>query len=690
MRLIGAMRTLALDYLIQQVGEGLFPTDPEEWYRELRRNEPAKMFPYLVEDSGKIEQVYVLSLIDPGLVAMSVQDIGVTTDRNNEGENASKGDNDSFGLARKLPFMKPSGSQSAQVGPVLKRTYDKNKGPGPTEKILNTTIAAFREIAEAGKPWSPFFQEILEILWSPKIKLPDGTVIDWWARGYSSLLACAVEQIGPQKNTVFLTVLNREGKFPGECPSYLEYLMSEKLAGERYVTGAAPAQEQGYCPLCQNRQVTILPNALKGAGINLLNADRIGVFPGINPEFAWKKYGLCGSCADLLYVYKFHVLKKNGPRKDRVPFAVRIAGDNALVIPSFLPGTAVESRQEILLELQSYIANADRDVEEDEETLLDLLKEEDSILNLQIIWADVGQEIGNVTGMITNILPSRLRELSAFNAQTAEWQHALFPRVKLRDKNTNFQPDLALRTLRSLFHRPGGKKVEQINKSKNLQELKRQVAAAVYHKNSIPEQRFWDELLVTARSYWLETIHKGEAYGLLHEGEGRKGPFLTVAGWVKYLNWWLYYFKRMGVLPMATIYYQPTMETLKPYFGPESGIDSPEKAFAFLVGVLYGKVLQVQGAKGVNVSANALTWLKRLTLKGQDLPSLYVKIREKMLAYGTESSEDVRMLLTEVGHLGIRLGDEISLSEVQTNYYLLLGQSMTGQILASKNKGSDN
>ena len=128
-------------------------------------------------------------------------------------------------------------------------------------------------------------------------------------------------------------------------------------------------------------------------------------------------------------------------------------------------------------------------------------------------------------------------------------------------------------------------------------------------------------------------------------------------------------------------FYEPKMDDLKPYFGPESGIDSPEKAYAFLLGVLYGKVLQVQGAKGVNVGANALTWLKRLTLKGRDLPSLYIKIRGKLLAYETEKSAEVRELIAEIGDLGCKLGDNMELDEMPTNYYLLLGQSLTTTIL---------
>ena len=111
--------------------------------------------------------------------------------------------------------------------------------------------------------------------------------------------------------------------------------------------------------------------------------------------------------------------------------------------------------------------------------------------------------------------------------------------------------------------------------------------------------------------------------------------------------------------------FEPDLETLKPFFGPETGINSPEKAYIFLLGVLFGKLLEVQGARGVNVSANALTWLKRLTLTSRDLPELYTKIREKLMIYGTEKSPKVRELITEIGRVGVRLGDPIQLSQTR-------------------------
>jgi CRISPR-associated protein Csh1 len=662
--MINAMRTLALDYLFDKLGDKDNPLQNlEEWYHKLRTDNPEQLFPFLVESGENVEKIYILEKdIDQDTVRLSPEDM--TEEK-----------------ARWLPFMRPSGSQGAQIGPVIKRSYSKAGGPGPSAKILKTTMKSFEEIANANKLCSPYFSEIVGLLNRPQLKLIDNSIVCWKEVGYENLLTAAVDKIGEQKQTLFLAIKDSIGKLPGQRPEYLTYLMTEKLAGTRYVTVNTPAVDNQTCPLCGALDVTVFPNALKGAGINISNVDRAGAFPNIDTAQAWKGYALCNACADLLYIYKFHFLKKDS--KNQNSFITPIAGENAVVIPF----TTVDyrARQGIWRAVNDLAKTLSSDVEEAELTILDILKDKKGILNLTFLWATVGQNIEDVTGMITNVPPSRLTELSKVNEESRNWKHPLFPETFLRIKEINFSPDLSLRVLRTLFHRPGGKKAKDVNASMKLRQLKRSITASIYYKTEIPTARFWEEVITTAQWYWLDAIENGSAYGLLNEGKKKTGePYRTAAGWIRHIVWWLYYFKRLEVMKMEDKFYEPQMERLKPYFGLESGIDSPQKAYAFLLGALYGKVLQVQGAKGVNVGANALTWLKRLTLKGRDLPELYIKTREKLLAYETEKSEVVREIITEIGNLGWRLGDNIELGEISTNYYLLLGQSLTTTILPKK------
>jgi len=663
--MLKAIRTLALDFLFNKLGDkDNPPANLEEWYHNLSVSQPERLFPFLVESGENIEKIYILEEdMDKDTLRL------IPEDKTEE-------------KARYLPFMRPSGSQGAQVGPVIKRTYKKIEGGGPSAKILKTTIKEWEKIAGSDKSYSSYFSEITGLLNRPKLKLLDNSIIDWKSDGYENLLVAVVKYIGEQKQTVFLTVRDKNGNLPGQRKEYLEYLKNEKLAGTKYATNNATHSCNKTCPLCGTSGVKVYPNALRGAGINLSNIDRAGAFPNIDTAQSWKKYALCAACADLLYVYKFYVLKKNIVNQQR-PFITYIAGDSAIVIP--FTTLDYNARKCIWRKASDFVKSASSDVEEDEAGLLDILREEKGILNLTFLWATVGQEISDVTGIITNVPPSRLTELSKINDESREWRHPLFPETFLRVKESNFSPDLSLRALRTLFYRPGGKKAKNANASMKLQQLKKSIAASIYHKTEIPFSRFWEEIMTTARWYWLDAIERGSGYNLLYEGKKKTGEsYRTAAGWIRHLCWWIYYFKRLEVMKMEDNFYEPKMEQLKPFFGQESGINSSEKAYVFLLGVLYGKVLQVQGARGINVGANALTWLKRLTLKGPDIPGLYIKIRQKLLAYEIEKSPQVRDLITEIGRLGCLLGDKIELDETPTNYYLLLGQSLTTTILPKK------
>ena len=663
--MISSMRTLALDYLFDKLGDKSNPPlDLEQWYLNLRKNNPELIFPFLVENISNIKKVYILypDKTDPDLVNIKGEEI--TEEK-----------------ASKLPFKQ---YRARAIGPVIKLSKTKGK-VSPNDTTQRNTLKYFKKVGESSSPWAGYFKEISEILDRPKIKGFDGEIITTGNdKNWPNIYSAALDLIPETKDTVIVAVADTQNNWPGERKEYLEYLSNE-LSKIKYCTGVAPWKEHQTCPLCGAIDVTVFPNALMGAGINLLNVDRAGAFSNIDEREAWKKYALCNACADLLYIYKYHFLKKDSKKHN--PFITPIAGENAIIIPSVSLGCNYQDRQKIWREVKDFVIDTSSTTEVTEENILEILKDKKEILNLTFLWATVGQNIEDVTGMITDVPPTSLTELSKLNEEALSWTHPLFPATFLWQE---FRFDLSLNGLRYLFHRPGGKKAKDANASMKLRQLKRAIAASVYHGTEIPMERFWEEVMTTARWYWLDAIEKGSAYGLLNEGKKKNGePYLTAAGWIKHLCIWIYYFKKLGVMKMENGIYEPKMEKLKPYFGEESGINSPEKAYAFLLGVLYGKVLQVQGAKGVNVGANALTWLKRLTLKGKDLPTLYIKTREKLMVYETERNEEVRELIKEIGRLGVQLGDKIELGETATNYYLLLGQSLTTTILPTKDESKN-
>jgi CRISPR-associated protein Csh1 len=651
--LLDAMRRLALDFLHEKLEGGLPPEDPDAWFRRLRDTRASELLPLLLEPAEKIERVYVIAPVpgEPDKARLSAQELS----------------SEAF---LRVPFCKPTGSQSAAVGPVFKRTWQKVKGPGPTVKIQNTSVKSFEELSQSPVPWAAYFAEVLEVLRRPVLLLPDQSEAGGGLQqAEAPALAAAVQRIA-ESGTVYLTVADARGRWPGDRKEYLDYLAAE-LAQIKYSTAKTPPHESGRCPLCGAAGTTLYPNAVKGAGLNFGNVDRQGAFPGVALEAAWKGFALCLDCADLLFVYKNHVAPRD---------LTEAAGKKALVVPA--TGLHGRARRRFLDKLGGYVRAAGQHVAEHEEALLRIAARDPSVTTLSFVWAKFGQLFEDFQAVVADVLPSRLRELSEFNLEADTWRSPIFPGRAI----ASF--DLGLSCLYRLFHRPGGRKAAPANASQRLFQQKVRLCAALYHRQRLPEGPFFREWLETARFRLDEASAKGSGVDLLLESTPRQAEkkILTTASWMRHFAKLLYYLRLQEVFPVSRPPFEPQLETLRPYFGPESGIDSPQKAFAFLLGILYGKLLQVQGARGLNVSANALRWLRRLTLRGRDLPDFYNKVREKLLAYETENSPAVRALVQEIGRLGARLGDRIELDETQTSYFLLLGQSLTTEILPSRDR----
>lgn len=662
--MLETMRELALLELNHRAGENGVGLD------EIRARHGEQLAPLLVEASEKIPRVYLLQAIpdQPGVVRMWVEEL----------DDAKR---------RRLPFNKPSGSQAAALGPVFKRTsISKEKPPyGPKLKIQNTTEKGFMAQAGSTATWSGYFQEACTVLFQSQALVYGDTAHPVGSdQADPHTLAAAIRLI-PEKETVFLSVVDAAGHWPGDRAEYQAYL-AHALANIKYVTGEAAAHDPADCPLCGATGVTVYPN-LRGTGLNFANMDRAGAFPGLDTGEAWKGYGLCLDCADLLYVFKNHLLGQ---------FLGNVAGDKALLIPSLLGNP--DGKRQFLEDWRKYlkildgdkIAQADPLLDSHEKDLLEFIKgRNDAQVVLHILWATFGQVVDEVRGVVNDILPSRLRQLAKYNQQANGWNHALAPRYPIDDARF----DLGLNLLLVLLKRPGGRKAAKVNDSSRLFTVKRQLAEVIYHGSLLGTAQIglWREILTTARWYLDDIAETDNTWALLHEGysekSGKQTRYWTLAGWVRHLARILYYLDLTGVLPMETTddLFEPSLPALKPYFQPGSGLNSPEKAFTFILGILYGKVLQVQAVRGVNVASNALTWLKRLNINGRDLPELYNKVREKLLTYETEANADVRVLIQDLGRLGGKqLGNAITLDNTTTCYFLLLGQSVMVDVLPSK------
>lgn len=356
------MKQIALDYLFNKLNENKeTEMNNLEWYIKLCNNEPTKLIKYFVESVSGIDLVFILipDNEDGDLVNLTVEEI---TDTN----------------VNYLPFIKPSGSQSGQIGPVIKRSFDKKNGVGPSDKILKTTQNNWQTISDENSNAGDYFTDILNILKRGKLNILNEKIVDIETNNGSNILITAIKEIKSNKTSI-VAVRNSKGELPGESSAYSEYL--QQINSNKYITGKTPPIENQSCSLCNTANITVYSNGVKGAGINIGNVDRDGSFSELNLKNAWKNYAICQTCADLLYVYKNHVLKTDPITKKRI-YQTYVAGEKALIIPTI--ANDPKNRQKIMKRMMRTIKKAETNVDTVERRLWNVLKEEKAILNINI------------------------------------------------------------------------------------------------------------------------------------------------------------------------------------------------------------------------------------------------------------------------------------------------------------------
>lgn len=576
-----------------------------------------------------------------------------------------------------FPFIKPGGSQSAQLGTVIKRSRNAKREVSPGGKILASTLASFEETAARTEAPAAY-----------------GAALKLLGDDSSQRLAAlqaALEAI-TAKDTCWVAL----GDPPGDDIPYARWQL-DLLRAERYKLDltAPPAP----CPLCEETR-PLAPNGLKGAGINFGNLDNPGMFPGFDEARAALRFALCGPCADRLRVFKNEVAEE---------LKCRVAGEGALVIPEVSDphtGRAAKRAREVVQRLREGSS-----VGAVEDALLRVLERESSVASFHVLWATLGQDLDDVTGLVMDVPRTRLAELSTLNdaanlwCATAQRPGSVLPRSPLRERLF----DLSLSVLQDLTRHPGGARTKRLNNGQHLASFRRAIARAVYGSGHISAARWFRELCNLAQSYLREAVDLDEGalqWWLLYEdraeanvspdaGDGKKRTVrksaakaertlrLTLAGWIRHAALVTRYLQQLKVLEaMESDVYVPAAERLRPFF-VDSGVRGDARAFAFLLGALWGKLVTVQAARKVNVKANALSWLRRGALSGPDLPRLFALTRMKLLEYGTHS-DDMGLVLGELAHLGHRLGDRIALDNDQTMYFLLLGEALATELMPAK------
>ncbi len=298
--MLDAMSRIALDYLRDRLPDDLGDkSDPWKWYLGVREERPELLAPYLVEPlrESMSRNYYVLRADPQDETSAILEQREFVRDRDEQ----------------RLPWFKVPGNNSGDAGPVIKR----NTNAGPKPSVTKQTFNRFKEQARSNAPWAEYFARATDVFERRALRFKG----EPQSLGVNAL-DTAISVIPEGKATCFLAYIDDTGQLPGERKEYAEYLRAT-VPRYKYVTKEAQPVEERPCSLCSTVK-EVYPNALRGAGLNLTNVDRAGIFAGLDNQAAWKKFALCSACADLLYVFSYHV---------QGWFLGRVAGEKALLIP---------------------------------------------------------------------------------------------------------------------------------------------------------------------------------------------------------------------------------------------------------------------------------------------------------------------------------------------------------------------
>ena len=431
------------------------------------------------------------------------------------------------------------------------------------------------------------------------------------------------------------------------------------------------------CSIC-NTEDELYPNVLSGVGINIGNVDKQIFFPGVSSENSNKAFPICASCAEALYTAKFHVFHSSSDLRQN------ISGHQSLIIPHLVRS---KDKQDALIIIKEALKLYRRDlqgVQKTERNILRDLSQNESIATVSFVIGDVaGQNIENIRKIIPDVLPSRLSEIDKAICEIND-VNGKYPDGhpwKLKEQ----QPiDGSLRIIRDVLGMPKYMKPPKGKrtpfKASYVNSL--DILNSIFLKKEYPIKDLIAEFSSKLSYDFLGTTSDEARVYSIREN-------------ISKMVYLILFLEQIGVVVMEqgnnfVSKYLENHEGLGPlnkFLNEESrGLNTKEKEYAFLLGLLLGKLVSIQMAK--QVSSNALKWIKGLQLSQQDLMDIFVKTKSKLDDYSIPKSawsDEMRGVAEAIGALGSDI-DKWDINRKEIAFYLCLGQSLSSYYLPSKSK----
>lgn len=604
------------------------------------------------EKDGSRKRIGIFSLDDAGRVALRVEPM--------------------LDEPGRYLFLKTA-ANSTFLTPTWKLFNDADKKGRADSKKLVKTIAAMQQRAETDpRPW---LMDLLRIFTASDVILPDPNP-DGTLRTVPFLEA--VRWAAKTRNlTVFSVKI--QGCYPGDHPDIAHDALALK-ADTVFQTVGSPAHDAGTCTLCR-REGRVYPNVLSGSGFNIINVDKPGFFPDCDISAAWQVNPICRECGEQIYVARWRVF----PRLTR-----RVCGRELLAIPHLLDG---EQPDDLLRQLV-----ADYDPEATPLSAADIserflygdLAAARAVATVTFIVATVaGQDVKDISRVIPNVIPSRLGAVADAIRATNAVNRALpddhpFAFFGKNDAGLPRRRNPLTESL-SVFQNAFGIRPQKITRGKY-------VTAAVNYDDLVLA-------ILTGQPYPVAHLYADFARKFHHDflqalGDTVLSQVGTIARSARTMYVTLAFLHRLKTitLPPGMNYVNPILSNyeglapLNEFLTESPGIDTREKTFTFLLGLLAGKLVSIQAARRVN--PESLRWIAASTFSERDLKDLFVWVRTKLDRYSSAKDEiawspEMRGVAEAIAATGAGIPRWV-LSRDEAAYWFAVGHSLQPAFLPSK------
>lgn len=438
------------------------------------------------------------------------------------------------------------------------------------------------------------------------------------------------------------------------------------------------------CSLC-GFDAELYPNVLSGVGINIANVDKLVFFPGITSENSIRGFPICAPCAEALYAAKFHVLNSTSELRQN------ISGHQSLIIPHVVRS---EDKQDDLTIIKDTLRRFRKEVQDFDKAEKDIIKDlsqNKGVASVTFVIGDVaGQNIENIRKIIPDVLPSRLSKIANAIDTTNDAYRSL-PSDHPWKLDQVLQPiDGNLRIMQDVLGMPRyakpikGKRAQF--KSSHVDSL--DIINAIFLKKDYPPKD-----LIAEFSSKLSYDFLGSAT------VSEKAQVYSIRANMSKMIYLISFLEHAGVVKMDqgknfVGKYLENHQGLKPlnkFLNEESsGLNTKEKEYAFLIGLLLGKLVSIQMAK--QVSSSALKWLKGFQLSQQDMMEIFWKTRSKIDEYSVPKSvwsDEMKGVAEAIAALGADI-EKWDINRKEIAFYLSIGQSLSGFYLPSKSKSEES